>query len=250
MKKKLFVVSDIHNNYTALRKALKKAGYDGRKNHLLIVLGDEFDRKPCNQSHKLFKYLKQRTDSGKAIVIKGNHCDMLQDYLDGTSVSLFNFIYNGTNVTLNSFYGDGNMGYDELGYFDIKHIVDKVNKNYPELLPWLKERPYYFETENYIFTHGTIDGFCEDWHNPKFGWEKCTWAEPKDFCNEIYNTNKTVVVGHIHCGMLRELYGKNENDNSIFTRPDGKVIGIDTCTVLTNEVNVLVLEDELLKGDK
>lgn len=122
-----------------------------------------------------------------------------------------------------------------------------INKEYPELLPWIKSLPYYYETDNYIFTHGMIDGQCFDWHNPNISWYECTWAKPEDFNNSIVNTDKKVVVGHINCGLLRSLYGYDENDNSIFERPDGKVIGLDTCTVLTHKVNVLVLEDEIIE---
>ena len=42
---KLFVVSDLHGHYKELIKALKKAEFDeNNDNHLLISLGDMFDR--------------------------------------------------------------------------------------------------------------------------------------------------------------------------------------------------------------
>lgn len=259
MKKKIFAISDIHNNYNAMRKGLESAGYDETNPfHLLVVLGDMFDRKP-GDAVAIYEYLKRLTDEGKAIVIRGNHESMLQSYLDGSSISSFNYIHNGTDETMADFWHrtapfeswcalEGNCPLTGETFAKWLKIARKdINKEYPELLPWIKSLPYYYETDNYIFTHGMIDGQCFDWHNPNISWYECTWAKPEDFNNSIVNTDKKVVVGHINCGLLRSLYGYDENDNSIFERPDGKVIGLDTCTVLTHKVNVLVLEDEIIE---
>lgn len=258
MKKKLFVISDPHAFYRETINALKDAGYDEENdNHLLIVCGDIFSR--GSESVAMYEWLKKLTDDNKAIVIKGNHCQMTQDYLDGTSISPFNWMYNGERETFDDFthrtasfeswcmFEGGNCEMNTESFQKWLSVSRKeINDEYPDLLPWLKSLPYYYETQNYIFTHGMIDGQCDDWHNPIMSWYECTWAKPEDFKNEIVNTDKTVVVGHINCGLLRGLYGFDDKDNSIFTRPDGKIIGLDTCTVLTHRVNVLVIEDELL----
>ena len=47
MKKKIFAVSDIHNEYDALIDALNEAGFDeNNPDHLLVSIGDAFDRGP------------------------------------------------------------------------------------------------------------------------------------------------------------------------------------------------------------
>lgn len=258
MKKKLFVISDIHNNYQAMIDGLNEAGFDeNNPSHLLIVCGDMFDRKP-GYAVAVYEYLKKLTDKNKAIVIRGNHCSMIQSYMDGNSISPFNYLHNGTNETLADFWHrtapfeswcalEGNCDLNTETFAQWLEIVRKdINEEYPEFLPWLKSLPYYYETKNYIFTHGMINGQCEDWHNPPEGWYLLTWSKPIDFYEGITNTDKKVVVGHINCSLLRSLISQDENDNSIFERPDGKVIGIDTCTPLTKKVNVLVLEDELI----
>ena len=253
MKKKLFVCSDIHGHASILRDSLKEAGFEkGNKKHLLICLGDYFER--GDESAEVYEYLKSLGD--QAICLYGNHEKFLQDFLEGPT-TMFNYIYNGFDKTLDSFLGrtaayptylllhkaEGN----DLWYPFTKEAKDEINVTYPNLLKWVKERPYYFETKKYIFTHGMIDGECEDWHKPNIPWKECIWAKPRDFLNDIKNTDKKVVVGHINTGLIREMfYNGDGKDNSIFERPDGKVIGLDTCTILTKKINILVIEDELI----
>lgn len=43
------------------------------------------------------------------------------------------------------------------------------------------------------------------------------------------------------------MYNINDGgEDDILYRDDGRVIALDTCTIITNKVNVLVLEDDLL----
>ena len=65
---------------------------------------------------------------------------------------------------------------------------------------------------------------------------------------EIYEKNKTVVCGHWHCSALwheqnsdkYEEFGEKENFEPFITK---NMIALDTCTVHTKKVNVVVLED-------
>ena len=83
MKKNLFFISDIHGCFNEMITALKEAGYDkDDQNNLLVVLGDNFDR--GSESLAVYEYLKALTDEGKAVVVKGNHDTMLEEYLDGS----------------------------------------------------------------------------------------------------------------------------------------------------------------------
>ena len=258
MKKKLFIVSDIHGFYKELIDGLSNAGFDEKNNnHLLIVLGDIFDR--GSESLSVYKYLKKLSDDGKALVLKGNHDQMLIDYLDGTSITPFNYIYNGTNETFSDFLHETapfeswtiltNNEATWKTFLDWVNIATReINKEYPELLPWLKDRPYYYETKNYIFTHGAIDTETQDWHEPNIPWKELVWDNGDFFGQHIANTSKTVVIGHFGTSHLREIYNLGfENDKyEILKRDDNKVIAIDGTTVLSHKVNVLVIEDELI----
>lgn len=256
MKKKIFVISDIHGDYTALAKSLMEAGYnENDKNNFLIVCGDMFDR--GSESLEVYKQLKRLTDENKAIVIRGNHETMFIDYLKGKSITPFNYVYNGEKETFADFLHQTapfetwcalNEELPSLQAFAhwVKEAREEINEEYPELLSWLKNLPYYSETKNYIFTHGAIDTNALDWRIAD--WEQLTWDDSSFWAKEINNTDKTVVVGHYHTDGVRINYGMEINEslpaNQILY--GNQKIYIDTCTALTHRVNVLVIEDELL----
>lgn len=284
MKKTLKVVSDIHGFYDVLINDLNKVGYTEDDNSLLIICGDYFDR--GLQSLEVYNYIKRLSDEGKAICIRGNHESFIQSFLEGEDCS-FNFAYNGFNKTINSFLGDtlawdtfltylvnfkdqapivyGDRVKPLLGdpfsiptevVFDVfqEYVREKINNEHPELLQWLKERPYYYETKNYIFTHASIDGSCKDWHNPEFikyegitSWESLTWDNGTFYGKEIKNTNKIIVCGHYHTDGIREKFNLDSSGtNEILYSKDGHKIFIDTCTPLTRRVNVLTINNEEL----
>lgn len=257
MKKKIFAVSDIHNCHADMIRCLNEAGYDeNNENHLLVVLGDCFDRTPNGGGAvAIYEYLKRLSDEGKAIVIRGNHDDMFIDYLTGKCITPFNYMYNGTRETFADFLHETApfetwcMLNDRVPMTKdfaewVTGAVKEINEEYPELLSWLESLPYYYETKKYIFTHGAIDTKIDDWH--KGEWKRLVWDDGSFFGESITNTDKIVVIGHFHTRHLREMYGiKDNGGDSILTRNDGKVIALDTCTILTHKVNVLVVEDEI-----
>lgn len=270
MKKKIFAVSDIHGNYPALINALEEAGFDeNNDSHLLVVLGDHFDR--GEYSLEVYEYLKKLTDNKRAITIMGNHDLMFIDYLSGKTLDPFNYYRNGERETFADFW-HRTAPFESWWQMEAVHYPDQqptnadfaiwlnivtkdIKEEYPELLNWLENQPYYFETKNYIFTHGAIDTYVEDWHNPHCyrynytDWKALTWDDGSFFGKSIKNTDKTVVIGHFGTDHLRNMYGlkkDNKEDFSILERKDGRVIALDSTSILSNKINVLVVEDELL----
>ena len=100
LKKKLFVVSDIHGHCTLLKEALKNAGFDSENEaHLLICLGDYFDRGDENKEVlKFFERLKHK------VLLMGNHEELLLKLLETGKLLPHNYI-NGTVKTLENFFG-------------------------------------------------------------------------------------------------------------------------------------------------
>ena len=270
--KTLFVISDIHGHYYEMIDALDNAGFDeDNEKHLLIVCGDLFDR--GEYSLEVYRYLKRLTDKKQAVVIRGNHDTMFIEYLKGSD-NPFHYMHNGTDKTFASFLERTqpfeswcllDKGYDMLGitqsaFTEWIGLVDKyMSETYSDLLDWLESLPYYYETDNHIFTHGAIDGTCENWKRPKipikFGynkWNALTWNDGSffDTTNEfgqINNTNKIVVIGHFGTKRLRELFNYplegNISDYDILERHDGKVIAIDSTVVCSKKINVLMLQE-------
>lgn len=265
MKKKMFVCSDIHGYYQKMKQALDDAGFDEtNKNHLLVVVGDIFDR--GSESLAVYEYLKRLTDEGKAIVTRGNHDKFFIDFLQG-SVSPFNYLHNGTNETIADFWHrtapfeswcalEGNCDLNQINYVKWVDICSKdIKEEYPELLSWLKSLPRYFETKNYIMTHGAIDTKVADWHYPHcfrydlIDWDALDFNDGSFFGESIGNTDKTIIIGHFGTKFLREMYNypiEKEHENDILIRDDNRIIAIDATTAASGKVNILVLEDELL----
>ena len=238
-RKKLFVVTDVHGHYTLLMQKLKEAGYDkNNEEHLLISLGDHFDR--GDESLQVLRFFRSLE---RKVLVRGNHEDLLKPvfsrgYLSSTD------LHNGTDKTIRSFYGK-----DAL---DPRGVLQIYGAAFDSVLAFTGGTADYFETENYIFTHGwlparlTDRGFVldpdwrtaptGDWRRARFvGWEE---AYPDAM------PDKTVVCGHRPCA-----YGagfdnnRNWRDYSPFF---GKgLIAMDASTYNSGQMNVLVLEDEV-----
>lgn len=262
--KKIFFCSDIHGEFQILRNTLDEVGFDEENpNHLLVVLGDINDR--GREFLNLYKYLKILCDDGKAIVTSGNHHSFLVDFLEGKNPSYcyFNYRYNGLNETIadlwhrtNPFeswlflngdkFNNDDLADSVFGMFQ-KECAKDINEEYPDLLPWLKSMPKYFESKNYIGAHASLDLNAEDWRNPDRDWYDLEFDDGSFICYKN-NTGKTVVVGHFDTGSLRSMWqidSKDKDDHSILKTSDNEVF-IDGCVPLTKIVNIFVAEDELL----
>ena len=235
---KYFVCSDIHGYYDELIKALDKAKFDrDNLDHQLIVVGDCFDR--GNKSLEVYTYLKELTDSGRGIVIKGNHEMFLYEIVELNEKRVkFNIERNGFLFTLNSFCGEDVTGWDLV---DIKSQFIKQN---PNIIDWLDSLPFYLETENYIFAHAGLNTEVEDWK--VCDWKRAVWTKTREFRKLDlikHGISKTVVHGHVSTRNLRDDDGIDSNDFSVYESIDKQKIGIDGSVMKTKRINILIIED-------
>ena len=261
----LFIFSDVHGFYDEMIKALKDAGYDeNNPSHKLICLGDFTDR--GSQSLKVYQYLYRITKENKAIVLAGNHTKFFIDFLEG-SYSAFNYMYNGLRETIADFWHrtipfeswcllDANCEANQENYVKWVNICRKdIMQEFPELLPWLKSLPRYFESEHYIGVHAAIDTKVPDWHFPHcyrynlVDWDALDFNDGSFFGEDIVNTDKTIIIGHFGTSELRKMYNYPINRNlkgefDILYRKDKRIIAIDATTVVSKKVNVLVIKGE------
>jgi serine/threonine protein phosphatase 1 len=260
---KLFVTSDIHSYYEPFISALNKAGFDkDNQEHWLIVCGDCFDRGP--DSVKLLHFLMQLE---RKVLIKGNH-DLL---LDALCQRGYLNAYDKGNGTFRTVVDIGGSALAE----DFQTCCG---------ITWNKLAAYrdilvnYFETESYIFVHSWIPmithfehGTSKPWwsagktfeYDPDWrkasttAWEESMWGNPFSRAFEGLNkTGKTIVFGHWHCShghsvksVKTDTWVSEFEDDAIwepYIDEEHKIIGVDRCTAHTNEVNVLVLEDNFL----
>lgn len=255
--KKLFFISDIHGFYTETIEALEKNGYDeNNPNHLLIVLGDIFDR--GHQSLDIYKWLSRLTEEKKAIVTNGNHHLFLINFLEHGN-SYFNFSHNGLRETVESLSGLSFVEWcskkeGTLYISDYQEWADMcantINEKYPQLLGWLKDMPRYFESKNYIGVHAAIDTSVLDWHYPccirgnLVDWDALDFDDGS-FLGKPNRTGKTIVAGHFDTGSLREIYHLGEQEDFSILKTDDNKVFIDGCTVYSGIVNIFITEDEV-----
>ena len=246
---KFFVVSDIHGFYDEFIDALNKAGFDkNNKNHWLVSCGDEFDR-----GEKSVKVMNFLMNLERKILIRGNHMQLLEE------LCLRGFPYsydksNGTTRTVQDISGK----YGTYDFAEACDITFKKTAKYRELLV------NYFETKNYIFVHSWIVvnkvgidtyEYREDWRKATDQeWEAAMWGNCINMALDGLNkTGKTIVMGHYHCsyGHLYDSDGEiSEFGEDAIWEPwhYNNCIAIDRCVAYTNELNVIVIEDEFDKS--
>jgi serine/threonine protein phosphatase 1 len=133
-------MGDIHGMYDELMLLINSSGFDPAVD-TLVALGDYIDR--GNDSRKVIEFfmdLKAHHGSNVTL-LKGNHEDMCVKARRGSAISTMaaslEWMNNGGDTTLQSFG---------------VRIPGKV-------LSFLKQLPYYAETEQYIFVHAGVDPF-------------------------------------------------------------------------------------------
>ncbi|MGN0813553.1 MAG: metallophosphoesterase [Candidatus Coproplasma sp.] len=250
---KYFVFSDAHGDYNALMKAVKEYGYQPwNSNHTLISCGDNFGRAQTGEGSKgIYDYLISPIHKNPPVCLMGNHELILIDILFKRSISVVD-IQNGEHLTLYSFL---NMNPEEQEL--TAYAIDCVSRS--NLMDWLIDRPYFFETPHYLFLHGFLPF---DWNETQFItenfanvgkelWDNACWSQTPTMIERFAlefpgGLKKRIVFGHWHNSDLRisfEPVINYETRHSIWRNDKLKLIGLDNCTVLSHKIEMLVIED-------
>lgn len=256
---KYYVVSDVHGFYTPLIEALTEAGFfTETEPHKLIVCGDMMDR--GREAVKMQEFMLKLLEEDKLIFVKGNHEElletMLRDLKESREAFSWGYSYHISNGTWSTALQLTNS--DEV--FAIRNYQEFIKKVkatdfYSRLIPVSID---WFETPNYIFTHGWIP-FTQRgkkyFYNPNWrdanSVEKHTarWVNGMQLAEEfnVVEPNKKIVCGHWHASFGHCVYEKKGSEfgkTADFTPYYGNgVIAIDRCTAHTGKVNVLLIED-------
>ncbi len=237
-----FVSADIHGFFDEWQNALKEKHFDiNNPNHKIIICGDLFDR--GRQPKEIIDYVLNHKD--KIILIRGNHEDLMEEMIKRNFYGNHD-LHNGTVQTIIDLYPEW-----LISEFNLSKIATVTHLK--EILDLCID---YYETNHYIFVHGwipiSIDGktYNPNWRNAhKKEWQDARWANPVlMYRNSVYVPNKIIVCGHWHCSALwHELnpikyseFGDTANFEPFITE---HMIALDACTVHSNKVNVVVLED-------
>ena len=179
---KIFVLTDIHGRFDLFEKLIEKINL--KKEDLLMILGDSCDRGKF--SFELYNWYEDMIHKGYNIIhLMGNHENMLFESINDEN-SRLNWLYNGGNVTVKSFFEHQTEEKTIDEYW-------KNNKFYEEkwLFNFIEKMPHIIESENHLFVHAGID-FSKNLEDQKIKyllWTRDDWYKKN-------NTGKIVYYGH------------------------------------------------------
>lgn len=217
VKMKTIVIGDVHGCYKELKEMiemLEESGEYKKGIDKLVFLGDYIDR--GSDSRLVIEFIRNlQKNYDYVIALKGNHEDMLLNYLYEDDAS---WTWNGYEATMNSYRG-----------FD---------KQFKSDVQWMRALPLYHEDENFVYVHAGIDVY-----KPMKKQNKNTllWVR-EDF---IYNPkvyHKQVIFGHTPVAFLDE-----DGDNKpVYTYTHN--IDIDTGCVYGGALTALIINDGEIDG--
>ncbi len=194
-----YIIGDIHGYLDNLIELFGKIKGIISDDDTLIFLGDYIDRGAY--SYEVIEYLLSISKNHRAIFLKGNHEDMLLNYLKGED-NFGIYLSNGGRVTIQSYKKN-------CGDF----VLPEEHKNFFQNLE------LYTEMNDFVSVHA---GF-----NPKINniedqlIDDILWIREAFFRSER-KWDKTVIFGHTPTAILGQKTG------SIFFEERKNIIGIDT----------------------
>jgi serine/threonine protein phosphatase 1 len=171
---RIFAVGDIHGCFDKLVSLMKIIDIDLRR-ETLVFIGDYVDRGP--HSREVVDYLIDlgRRES-RVVFLKGNHEQMLQDYLSGSD--RLGFLYNGGGATLESYLKGGSQ--------TATHCIP------PAHIEFFDNLCLHHETEDYIFVHGGLKPSVP--LDEQKEWDML-WIRD-EFISSDFDFGKRVIFGH------------------------------------------------------
>lgn len=195
---RLIAIGDIHGCLGRLRRLVNELRLT--KDDKIIFLGDYIDR--GMYSKEVIDYILNLKDAYDIVALRGNHEQMLLDFLDirVTEEDEELYLYNGGYSTLKS-YCKVPVPTSRIEIY--KHIPSSH-------LNFLHNLPYSYETKDYFFSHAGARPFVS---LSKQVTNDLLWIRDT-FIYSPYNFGKKLIFGHTP--MKRPFIDDNK-------------IGIDTC---------------------
>ena len=188
-----FVVGDIHGRCAQLLNLLDMLPRDPATD-TLVLLGDLIDRgadAPGCVSHVL-KLTQENPE--RVICLRGNHEQMLMDFLDGHSNLWLTPVVGGER-TFEQYTGRSVKVDSEK---DLEEMRELFARSFPaEQLAFFEELPYFHEDEFAIYVHAGLD---EGKHPSESSTTSLLWMRDMDFYKNY--RGKPCVFGHTPTPLL------------------------------------------------
>lgn len=155
MEKRRFVIGDIHGGYKALVQVLKRAKITTVDQ--LIFLGDYVDG--WSEPVKVIDKLIELDETHDCIFLRGNHDDLLDQYLRNNTTNKHWLAYGGQE--------------------SVDNYQQQTTKKIGEHLKFLGDlRNYYIDTQNRLFVHAGFSktsGIENEYYDFVFYWDRTLW---------------------------------------------------------------------------
>jgi serine/threonine protein phosphatase 1 len=202
--KKAMVISDIHGFWQALQKITELPEYHNPE-YQLIFLGDYTDGGASNprDPKKVIDFITDEVLNHDALLVHGNHDDMLLGTANNQMDKFDNWSYNGRSQTLRE------LGIPDSD--DIEVVSSYLKDLLPDYLNVLNNAPYLIEDQNRIFVHAGINWYLSDY--------KKTTREDMVWLRQEYLFVTNVPLGFATPGhpVPAKLIHQNQTDKVIFT---------------------------------
>ena len=188
-----FVVGDIHGRCAQLLNLLDMLPRDPEKD-TLVFLGDLIDRgadAPGCVDH-VMKMTRENPE--RVICLRGNHEQMLMDFLEGET-SIWLTPVTGGERTYEQYTGQSAWGDPEQDLEDIRLTFERA---FPVAhLEFMQKLPFYHEDDHAIYVHAGLD---EGKHPSESSETSLLWMRDMDFYKNY--RGKPCVFGHTPTPLL------------------------------------------------
>src|SRR3954467_8881696 len=150
---KTFVVGDIHGRCAQLLNLLEMLPRDA-KSDTLVFLGDLIDR-GADAPGCVDHVMKMCRDNPERVIcLRGNHEQMLMDFLDGKPTIWLTPVVGGQR-TFEQYTGQAPQGDSELDLDEMRRTLQRAVP--AEHLEFMGGLPFYHEDDHAIYVHAGLD---------------------------------------------------------------------------------------------
>ncbi|WP_026979030.1 metallophosphoesterase family protein [Flavobacterium tegetincola] len=184
--KRTLVIGDIHGGLKALKQVLKRA--EVTTNDTLIFLGDYVDG--WSESPQVLDFLMELRKTHNCILLRGNHDELLQRYLETNSYNELWKIHGG-GATIDAY----------------AKLSEEKKQEHIAFLKTLEN--YYLDKQNRLFVHAgftNLKGVLHEYFPKSFYWDRTLWEMALSFDDRIPKDShfyparfllyKEVFIGH------------------------------------------------------
>lgn len=219
----LFVVSDIHGHFEQFEKILTY----WNEEDTLAILGDLIDRGP-HSLQVVEKVIElQQIFGDKCIFLKGNHEEMLLNFLNNPVEKQEHYYINGGKETIDCFLAQLPK---EVALKSVTEQAHEINNHFQQQLQFLQSAPLYKTIGDVLLTHA---GFNSDYPTlDETTARDYIWIR-KHYLQEN-QTPYVNVFGHTPVSYIHE-------SNDVWLSEDKRYIAIDGGCYMSGQLNAVLL---------